>query len=65
MGREAFFWQIVDGRLPRPGCTRTLGIAFGGIRADEPPPITGEIFQGGELIAAATAAAITRQGSLA
>lgn len=31
--RDAFFWQIVDGRLPAPPCAETLGIDFTQVRA--------------------------------
>src|SRR5262245_49706320 len=35
MDREAFFWQIQDGRLPAPRSAETLGIRFVNISADE------------------------------
>ncbi|MGH8177960.1 MAG: PaaI family thioesterase [Steroidobacter sp.] len=35
MDREAFFWQIMDGRQPRPACADTLGIEFSNVRPDE------------------------------
>ena len=35
MDRNAFFWQIMDGKLPAPPCADTLGIAFTNVRPDE------------------------------
>jgi uncharacterized protein (TIGR00369 family) len=35
MDRNAFFWQIMDGKLPPPPCADTLGIAFTNVRPDE------------------------------
>jgi uncharacterized protein (TIGR00369 family) len=35
MDRDAFFWQIMDGRAPRPRCADTLGVVFSDVRADE------------------------------
>ena len=28
MDKNSFFWKIADGRLPRPPCADTLGLAF-------------------------------------
>jgi uncharacterized protein (TIGR00369 family) len=35
MDREAFFWQIMDGRQPRPPCADALGIEFSNVRPHE------------------------------
>jgi uncharacterized protein (TIGR00369 family) len=35
MDRNAFFWQIMDGRLPAPPCADTLGIEFRNVRPEE------------------------------
>jgi uncharacterized protein (TIGR00369 family) len=35
MDREAFFWQIMDGKLPAPPCADTLGVAFANVRPEE------------------------------
>jgi uncharacterized protein (TIGR00369 family) len=35
MDRDAFFWQIMDGKLPPPRCADTLGISFSNVRPDE------------------------------
>jgi len=34
MDREAFFWQIQDGRLPQPPAAHTLGMEIRGVSAD-------------------------------
>lgn len=34
MDRDAFFWQIVDGKLPAPQCAQTLGSTFTSIDPD-------------------------------
>jgi len=34
MDKQAFFWKIVDGRLPLPGAASTLGARFTAIDAD-------------------------------
>ena len=35
MDRDAFFWQIMDGKTPPPRCADTLGITFSNIRPEE------------------------------
>jgi len=35
MDRNAFFWQIMDGKLPAPPCADALGVAFANIRPEE------------------------------
>ena len=34
MDREAYFWQVMDGKLPAPKVAETLGIRFTSIDAD-------------------------------
>jgi uncharacterized protein (TIGR00369 family) len=35
MDRNAFFWQIMDGKLPAPPCADTLGVAFTNVRPED------------------------------
>jgi uncharacterized protein (TIGR00369 family) len=35
MDRDAFFWQVMEGKAPSPRCADTLGITFSNVRPDE------------------------------
>lgn len=75
MDKDAYFWQVADGRLPPPRVAQTLGMKTF-LRPAEPGKLrgvgrvvrrgkdvcylAGELFQNGDLVATATVTALVR-----